>query len=334
MADVVIFAPSPVLEITVEEHADGGDVHVHAGGQGVWQARMLMTLGRDVLLCAVLSGETGRVLGHLLTEEGIDVEAVPRGGRGGVFVHDRRGGSREAVIESGGDALSRHELDELYGATLRSGLDAGLVILSGPHGDGVVPSDFYRRLASDLRTADVRVIVDLAGERLDAALEGGVWALKVSDEELSADGRISGTEVPEIVGAMRELQRGGAERVVVTRAEKPALLLDETGEIVEIIAPELDVVDSAGAGDSFVGAFAAVVADGGTVVDAAVMGAAAGAQNVTRHGLGTGDAETIIRIRDLVEVRPIRREPAPDDDAHVREVTPDQLAETIGEVIE
>ena len=45
MSDVVIFAPSPVLEITVEEHADDGDVHVHAGGQGVWQARMLQSLG-------------------------------------------------------------------------------------------------------------------------------------------------------------------------------------------------------------------------------------------------------------------------------------------------
>lgn len=348
MVDVVIFAPSPVLEITVEEHADGGDVHVHAGGQGVWQARMLMTLGREVLLCSVLSGETGRVLGHLLREEGIDIVAVPRAGRGGVFVHDRRGGSREAVIESGGDAISRHELDELYGATLRSGLDAGLVILSGPHGDGVVPPDFYRRLASDLRTAQVRVIVDLAGERLDAALEGGVWALKVSDEELEADGRISGigdqdeSAVPEIVSAMRELQRGGAERVLVTRAEKPALLLDETGEVVEVVAPELDVVDSAGAGDSFVGAFAAVVADGGTVVDAAAMGAAAGAQNVTRHGLGTGDAETIIRIRDLVEVRRVevgnggerQGDAEPGDGVRQRELTPDELAEAVGETIE
>lgn len=338
MSDVVIFAPSPVLEITVEAHPDGGDVHVHAGGQGVWQARMLRTLGRDVLLCAVLSGETGRVLEHLLTSEGLELESVGRQGRGGVLVHDRRSGEREAVIESGGDELSRHVLDELYGLTLRSALDAGLVILSGPHGDGVVNSDFYRRLASDLGEAGVRVIVDLAGERLEAAVEGGVWALKVSHDELLSDGRITEQSVPQIVAAMRRLQADGAERVVVTCAEEPALLLDEHGAVWEVVAPSLDVVDSAGAGDSFVGAFAAVIADGGDLYDAVALGAAAGAQNVTRHGLGTGDAETIVSLRELVEVRRLQGEDPDeatgDDGVRQRELSPDELAQTLEETIE
>src|SRR5690606_17516792 len=100
-----------------------------------------------------------------------------------------------------------------------------LVILSGPHGEGIVPADFYRRLASDLRTAEVPVVVDLAGERLDAVLEGGVAAVKVSDEELRRDGRVAeGASVPQLVAAMRELRAAGAEVVAVTRAERPTLL--------------------------------------------------------------------------------------------------------------
>ncbi len=51
---------------------------------------------------------------------------------------------------------------------------SGVVILSGPAGDDVLPPDTYRRLAADLREAGCTVVVDLAGERLDAALEGGV----------------------------------------------------------------------------------------------------------------------------------------------------------------
>jgi len=326
MSDVVIFAPSPVLEITVEEHADLGDVHVHAGGQGVWQARMLLSLARDVELCSALSGETGRVLEHLLQEEGIRVVGLRRSARGGVYVHDRRDGDRVPIIESGGDALTRHEQDELYGLTLRTGLDARLVILSGPHGDGIVPADFYRRLAADLRTGGVRVVVDLAGERLDAALAGGVTVAKVSDEELLADGRIARKDdVEEIVQAMRGLHEAGAEVVVVTRAEESALLL-EAGAVHDVVAPKMEVVDSAGAGDSFVGAFCAVLADGGPVRDAALLGAAAGAQNVTRHGLGTGEAATIRRLRDLVEIRPWGGQAPP-----AREVTPDQLASLVEE---
>jgi len=323
-ADVVIFAPSPVLSITVEEHADAGDVHVHAGGQGVWQARMLLSMGRSVELCSVLSGETGRVLGHLLDEEGIRVHSVFRNARGGVEMHDRRGGERVAIIDNGGDALSRHDLDELYGLTLREGLDATTVILSGPAGDGIVPPDFYRRLAADLRNGGARVIVDLAGERLDAALAGGVAVVKVSDEELLADGRISGPGTDEIVGAMRVLRDAGTEVVIVTREERPVLVLDGDG-VVEVEGPTMEVVDAAGAGDSFVGAFVAKLAAGGTVREAARLGVAAGALNVTRHGLGTGDARTIERIRDLVVSRPIRdkSEAAP---VPAREVSPDELA--------
>lgn len=326
MSDVVIFAPSPVLEITVEEHQVDGDVHVHAGGQGVWQARMLLSLGRAVDLCCALSGETGRVIGHLLEEEGIRVCAVRREARGGVYVLDRRDGERKPIIESGGDPLSRHDQDELYGLTLRTGLDARIVILSGPHGEGVVPADFYRRLAADLRTGGVRVVVDLAGERLDAALAGGVTVAKMSDEELHGDGRIAKrSDLDQIVKAMRALHDAGAEVVVVTRAEQSTLLLQD-GAVHEVVAPKMEVVDSAGAGDSFVGAFCSVLADGGSVSDAAVLGAAAGAQNVTRHGLGTGEAATIQRLRELVVLRPLPGGGAPDEAKPAREVTPDQLA--------
>jgi 1-phosphofructokinase len=330
VADVVIFAPSPLLSITIEEHSDGGDVHVHAGGQGVWQARMLVSLGRQVELCAVLSGETGRVLGQLLRDEGIGVIAVPREARGAVYVHDRRRGQRMPLIESGGDPLTRHQQDELYGLTLRSALDANVVILSGPHGDGILPTDYYRRLAADLRTAGIRVIVALAGERLDAALAGGVAVAKVSDEELLADGRIATKDRDAIVAAMRVLHDAGAETVVVTRADRPALLLHDD-VVDEVVAPVMTVVDPAGAGDSFVGAFAAVLAGGGTIREAALLGAAAGAQNVTRHGLGTGDAATIQRLRDLVTIRPADGavEPASGPSAD-DEVSPAELAARVG----
>jgi 1-phosphofructokinase len=35
---VVVFAPSPLLTVTVEDRAGQPDIHVDAGGQGVWEA--------------------------------------------------------------------------------------------------------------------------------------------------------------------------------------------------------------------------------------------------------------------------------------------------------
>ena len=200
MSEVVIFAPSPVLTVTVEDHPDGTDLHWHAGGQGVWQARMLLRLGARVAICCVLSGESGRVLRHLLDDEGIRVVAVERSGRDSSYIHDRRGGERVKIAETGGDPITRHDLDELYGRTLREGLDASLVILSGPSGNNTLPPDVYRRLAADFRHGGRRVIVDLAGERLKAALTGGVTVAKVSDEELLVDGRIRANRTDQVIG--------------------------------------------------------------------------------------------------------------------------------------
>ena len=74
---VVVLAPSPLLTVTIEDRAGEPDIHVHAGGQGVWQARMLGSLGVRVVLCAGLGGEAGDVLEHLLPSEGLTLKGDP-----------------------------------------------------------------------------------------------------------------------------------------------------------------------------------------------------------------------------------------------------------------
>ena len=325
MAHVVIFAPSPLLTVTVEEHPDGGDVHVHAGGQGVWQARMLLRLGVRVTMCSVLSGEGGGVIRHLLDDEGIGVIAVEREARGAAYVHDRRDGERVPLIESDGDPLSRHDLDELYGLTLREGLGGDLVILSGPAGKDALPPDVYRRLAADFRSNDRRVVVDLAGERLRAALEGGVAVAKVSDEELLADGRVSERATGQIVDAMRAIRDEGAETVIVTRSREPLLML-AGDEFTEVTPPTMEVTDTRGAGDSLTAGVASSLAAGESIAEAILVGAAAGALNVTRHGLGTGDAEAIEALRGRVSARPFATTPEPGEN-----VSPAGLAARVEE---
>lgn len=302
MSAVTVFAPSPILTVTMEEDETDSAIHVHPGGQGVWQARMLLRLGVDVWMTCVLSGETGRVLHHLLGDEGINVDAVEREARGAAYVHDRRGGERVELAMDLGAPLGRHELDEVYGITLKRGIQTGLAILSGPAGEEALPADTYRRLASDLRAGGAKVIVDLAGERLLAAVEGGVDVLKVSHEELEQDGLISQPSVSQILGAMRELRDRGAECVIVTRADDPLLLLDAQG-LIEVTSPRMEVVDTRGAGDSLTAGVAAGMAQGATARQAVTLGAAAGALNVTRHGLGTGDADAIEALRRSVVVR-------------------------------
>ncbi len=304
-SQVVLFAPSPVLTLTIEDQAGQADIHIHAGSQGVWQARMLVTLRASVTLCCVLGGETGMVLRHLIEDEGIVVNAVEGTGHNGAYVHDRRGGERVEVAEAPSDPLTRHELDELYGLTLSAALDADAVLLSGPSDHAAaqdsIPADAYRRLAADLRAVGKPVVADLAGDRLAAVLESGLTVVKVSHEELLADGRADSDDQDALVRAMHELHDQGAEHVVVTRAHEPLLLLaDGVARVVRV--PQLQSADTHGAGDSLTAGLTATLARGGDIEEAVRLGAAAGMLNVTRHGLGTGDAEAVLKLRELVEI--------------------------------
>ncbi|MFD5226242.1 1-phosphofructokinase family hexose kinase [Microbacterium sp. NPDC058342] len=322
MSDVTIFAPSPTLTVTVENAGGADEIHIHAGGQGVWQARMLRRLGVSVTMCCTLAGEVGEVIRHLLEDDGVEVVGIARPGRSSAYVQDRRRGEREEIGAEVGDPIARHELDELYGAVIREGMRSRVVLLSGPAAGDVLPDDTYRRLAADLRESGCTVVVDLAGERLDAALAGGVDVLKVSDEEMRDHG-LDDDSTEAVAEAMESLRSRGAGAVIVTRAAEPLLLLDSEG-LIEITPPRLEVAESRGAGDSLTAGVVAGMVRGETPRGAITLGAAAGAMNVTRHGLGTGDAEAIAELRQRVQVASAAAAGA--EDAASTAVSPDDLA--------
>lgn len=296
---VVILAPSPLLTVTVEDRAGEPDIHVHAGGQGVWQARMISSLGVPVVLCAGLGGETGHVLAHLIPSEGVTLHAVPVEARNGGYVHDRRAGEREVVAHSPGAALGRHEQDALYELTLREGLRHGFALLSGPHDDHVLPDAVYRRLATDLGGNGVFVAADLAGSRLDALLDAAPALVKVSHEELLQDGRADDDSPAALIAAMRAMRKQSAGTIVVSRAADPALALVDD-DVVAIHLPTLEPAETMGAGDSMTAGMVATLADGGDVREALRIGAACGALNTVRHGLGSGGADAVQVLSDRI----------------------------------
>jgi 1-phosphofructokinase len=297
----MVFAPAPLLTVTIEQQADAVELHVHPGGQGVWQARMVASLGVPVTLCVAVGGEVGAVVRRLLDEEDVTVRAVPRESGNGWYVHDRRNGSRAEIAEDSGEPMVRHDIDELYSVALAEGLRARVSVLSGAADPSVVDPQVYRRLAADLSAHGHTVVADLRGEQLAAVLDGGAGFVKVSHEEVIADGRAKDDSLRQLAAAARQLRQDGAASVLISRADQPALaLLDD--EMIQIRLPRLQVADHRGAGDSMTAGVAAVLARGGSLEDAVRTGVAAGALNVTRHGLGTGRADAVDALVSRVEL--------------------------------
>ncbi len=306
MSGVCVFAPGVLVTVTVEDHPTGDEVHFHAGGQGTWVARMVHRLGARSVLCTPLGGEAGAVALALLEREGIEVHAVPHDADTAAYVHDRRSGERDPVIEVDATALGRHTLDELYSVTLGDAIETGVCVLTGAGPEEAVPPRTYERLAHDLRATGSVVVADLHGDPARAALAGGLDLLKISSEELAQDGLAEeGAEEAALIAAARRLQELGARRVVVSRAEAGTLALDDD-RVLRVESPRLEAVDPSGAGDSMTAALAVGLADSMPIDAMLRFASAAGSLNVTRHGLATGYRPTIERLGtriDVVEVR-------------------------------
>jgi 1-phosphofructokinase len=303
---VAVFGPSPLLTVTIEPGADRPEVHLHAGGQGFWVARLAATLGADVVFCCALGGEPGCVLRALIEAEPLTLRAADARTPNGVYVHDRRGGVRAEVVSVDSRPLARHAADELYGITLGAGLDADLTLITGCQPDEAVDPGVYRRLVADLRANGKVAIADLTGPALHATLAGGVELLRLSDEELVLDGYAGSDALADVVDGARRLQTAGARNVLVSRAAKPAVLISDGDRPapVELAAPAFESLDRRGTGDSMFAATGVGLARGMSMVDALRLGMAAGALNATRRGLGTGTRGEIERLARHVTARP------------------------------
>jgi 1-phosphofructokinase len=102
-----------------------------------------------------------------------------------------------------------------------------------------------------------------------------------------------------IIEGMQGLRSAGARDLVVSRGEEGALAA--LGDAwYRIKAPDMSVVEHRGAGDSMTAALAFGRCSG--LDDEATLrfAAAAGALNVTRHGLASGHAGAVARLAELV----------------------------------
>ncbi|CAN5893284.1 PfkB family carbohydrate kinase [soil metagenome] len=301
-SSVCVFAPALFATVTVEASDDEfDDIHFHMGGQGFWVARMIRALGERSILCAPVGGESGEVLTGLVAATKLDFAPVRMAGASPAYVHDRRDGNREVVATSRSPELTRHEMDDLFGNTLRHAIGSGTCVITGrPEGDRLT-AGFYRRLGANLAAAGVRSVGDFHGEELKSFLEGGpLDILKVSDDDLGEDG-LAVDHDEAVWEAVDVLVSSGARAVVVSQGSRGALASFD-GVRMRARSPEFEVVDHTGAGDSMTAALAVAVVRELSPTDALRLACAAGAANVTRHGLGSSQAELVERLVDLVDV--------------------------------
>ena len=300
--ELAVVAPSLLLEVAVERSSDGQDeIHLHAGGQGFWVARMAARLGAKVRLCTTLGGEPGDVLVRLVERADVELDVIRAAHATPALVQDRRENEPHQVGAAPVPPLGRHEVDELFEMALAAGMSSDAVLLTGPRVPSQVKPEFYRRLAGDLRRNGSFVAADLSGQALKAACEAGLSFLKVSDEELMEAGLAERTERQDLLAGMRELCAERVERMLVSCGDDPALAMHKS-QGAEVRYPQLEPREPRGSGDSIFAAIVTRLAGGEDWEPALRFGTAAGTLNVTRRGLGSAHPRDVDSLAERVHL--------------------------------
>jgi ribokinase len=260
------------------ETVTGGRFARHGGGKGANQAVAAARAGARVRFAgAVGDDDLGAAAIEELAGEGVDVGAIARlddEPTGVALIAVDREGRNQIAVASGANArLDAGLVDKAVDA---EGLTSADVVLLGFE----VPDDAVLTGARAAAAAGARAVLNPAPAReLPDGLPDGVILVPNGLEAATLTGE------NDAASAARALARRTGAPVLVTVGADGALLAGDGGDrIVALEAPEVEVVDTTGAGDAFCGVLAAGLA-AGLDLEAAARGAVeAASASVRRAG--------------------------------------------------
>ncbi|MCL5960997.1 MAG: PfkB family carbohydrate kinase [Chloroflexi bacterium] len=309
-----IVAPVIALEEYVEAKGDTiSQICLHPGGQGVHLARVIKEFGEQCVLASFVGGELAPVMRALLEQYQVAHRLVTCAASTAAVLKLTSDGSETAVWQLPPSKVSRHESDNLFEAASLLILDCEVVVFSGTLVEGM-PRDFFARLVCLANRHGVRTVVDVAPEFLEKAVQARPTVVKPGLHQLSRlfslDPELTAGELAQ---AARQLCAWGAETVVVSQTGEGAVAVGPDWAW-KLVAPALESVGQAGAGDCMTGVIAVGLSRGWPREEILKTAVGAAAGKVLRRGLGICKRDVAMALREQVQVISI---PSPDGRSEV-----------------
>ena len=264
----------------------------HNGGKGANQAAAAALLGASVTFLGRVGDDGfGEPLVRSLADKGVDtslVQEVPDSSTGTAFITVTPDGENAITVAPGANRrLTAEDVDEAS-----ESIGEAHVLVAQME----VQPEVVLRAVEVASGNGTRALVNLAPPfEIPQSLLEKLDPLVLNEHEAAF---LLGERVEGVDGArsaVPELLSLGPKSVVVTVGEDGAVF--SGGESAKhLVAPEVEVVDTTGAGDAFVGALAARLADDAPLEDAVAYAVRAGAAAVTEAG-----AQGALPTPDVVE---------------------------------
>lgn len=257
----------------------GRDLVINPGGKGANQAVAAARLGaRTLMIGAVGSDDFGDRLTRSLAASGVAAGVIERvDATTGAAIIMRTGSENRIILDPGANhALSASDVaralddcaraGDIFVTQLECAHDATFAALQDAHARG---------LYTIFNPAPASPVPSELWEKIDL--------ICLNETECEIVCGIRPETANEIERAMEALGSRGARRAVLTLGASGSAVMEE-GALARIEAVPVEAVDSTAAGDTYIGALAARIARGESVLAAARYASMASALTVTRVG--------------------------------------------------
>ncbi|MEG0615857.1 MAG: 1-phosphofructokinase [Oscillospiraceae bacterium] len=278
MIFTVTFNPSLDYVLTTDNLVAGlvnrsSDEKIFVGGKGINVSLVLKNLGVQSTALGFTAGFTGNEIERLVADFGCKTD----------FIRLESGLSRINVKIKSGYVTELNgqgpEISDRYFEMLLEKIDKispeDTLILAGSVPKSL-PQNAYEIIMKRLGSKNVRVIVDAEKDLLLNVLKYKPFLIKPNHYEL---GDIFGVQLSsdnDIADCAKNLLEKGAQNVLVSMAEKGAILFLSNGKSIKCLPPKGKMVNSVGAGDSMVAGFIAGYLKSKNFTDSLKTGIAAG----------------------------------------------------------
>lgn len=225
-----------------------------AGGKGINVSIVLTNLGIENTALGFTAGFTGEQIEKEVRSMGLQTDFI-RVAKGMSRINIKLKDHDGTEINGMGPDIDAASVGQLHKKL--ENLGTGDVLVLAGSIPKCLPDSVYSEIMQRLYKKGVLFVVDATKELLLNALEYHPFLIKPNNHELGELFDVTLTTRKEVVPYAKKLQEKGAKNVLVSMGGQGAVLVDETGAVHMLAAPDGTLVNAVGAGDSMVAGFLA-----------------------------------------------------------------------------
>lgn len=254
------------------------------GGKGINVSCVLAELDLESTAFGFVAGFTGEAIEKGIRNDKIITDFIKLE-KGISRINIKIKAGEETEINCQGPHIEENELLRLLNKVDRIN-DGDTIVIAG-NVPNTMPDDVYERILERIKNKKVRIVVDATKKLLLNSLKYKPFLIKPNRQELS---EIFETEVSaeaDIEKYAKELQKLGAQNVLISLGGDGAMLIDEFGEKHKQGVLKEKAINTVGSGDSMVAGFIAGYEKEHSYPYALKLGSACGNATAFLSGLAT-----------------------------------------------